>query len=213
MQPIGIFGGTFDPIHYGHLRCALELYQQLNLQNVRFIPCQNPVIDKTAHATILQRLTMLKKALADQPSFLLDEREIHRTTPSYSVDTLLSLREEFPHTPLCFIIGSDALNNLHRWHRWQELITLAHLIVITRPKAISPQQRSIQKLIHEHQISDAKQLVQQISGYLFVVDTIQLDISGTMIRQQIAAGLNPRYLLPDEVLQYIRKEKLYCDKI
>lgn len=212
MQPIGILGGTFDPIHYGHLRCALELYQQLNLQEVRFIPCHQPVLDKTARATPLQRVTMLKMALADQPHFLLDEREIQRSTPSYTLDTLISLREEFPHTPLCLMIGCDLLHSLERWHRWHELLTFAHLIVMTRPNSTLPLKGTIAEFIHNHQINDIKQLQQQLSGYLLLVNIPMLDISATFIRHQLAAALSPRYLLPDAVLQYIQQEKLYCAK-
>lgn len=211
-KPIGILGGTFDPIHYGHLRSALELYQQLDLQEIRFIPCQQPIFDKTAQATPSQRLAMLKVAITDQPHFVIDERELKRKTPSYMVDTLISLQQEFMQTPLCLIIGSDVLSNLDRWHRWQELIKLCHLIVITRPEYDLPQQGPVAELVKKHQIDDPAQLQKQLNGYLIQVKGTLLAISGTLIRQQIVTGSNPRYLLPDPVLQYIRQEKLYCGK-
>ena len=212
-KPIGLLGGTFDPVHNGHLRVALELSQQLDLQEIRLIPCHQPVLDKVAQATALQRTAMLKIAITDQPNFIIDERELKRNTPSFTVETLISLRQEFANTPLCLIIGSDAFGNLERWHRWQELLRLAHLVVVTRPNSTLPQQGPIAALVQKHQIQDPKQLQQQTSGHLLLANTTLLAISGSLIRQQIAMNFKSGYLLPDAVLQYIKEEKLYCRKL
>lgn len=211
---IGIFGGSFDPIHYGHLRIANALYQQLHLQELRFIPCQKAVLDKTLQATPEQRLHMLQLAIKNYPGFNIDERELRRQTPSYTVDTLISLRNDLSNdlgkeTAICFIIGSDALNHLFRWHRWQELLQLAHLIVVPRPDYALPQQGAIAELIQQHQINDAKLLHQNSAGYLWIANLPFHHISATHIRQQIALGLKPNDLLPDDVLQYIQQEHLY----
>jgi len=206
---IGIFGGTFDPVHYGHLRTALELSQQLNLKEVRFIPCQKPVLNKISKASAEQRLAMLKLAINNQPNFVIDERELKRDTPSYTIDTLISLRAENKNEPLGLIIGSDTLVALDKWHRWQELIQYAHLILVTRPDFIFPSEGIIANFIAQHQITDSDLLHQKTNGYLFVTRTTQLNISATAIRKEITDGRSPRYLLPESVFNYIQQEKLY----
>jgi nicotinate-nucleotide adenylyltransferase len=208
-KPVGIFGGTFDPIHHGHLRTALELYQRFDLQEVRLVPCQKPVLDKTAYATTEQRLQMLQLAIKDQPGLVIDEREIKRATPSFTIDTLISLRKEFPLTPLCLILGYDNLLNLERWHRWQELLKFAHLLINSRPLYEIPKQGVVAELLNNHQVIDAKLLQEQTAGLIYFAEMTQLNISATAIRQQIAQELSPRYLLPDAVWEFIQKEGIY----
>ena len=136
-KPLGILGGTFDPVHFGHLRMALDIYQHCDLQEVRLIPCKQPVYTSQKNDTQANsqaRLAMLRLAIADTPGLTVDERELQRETPSYTIDTLLSLRAALPQTPLCFIMGSDTLATLDTWHRWQEILDIAHLIVISRPQ-------------------------------------------------------------------------------
>ncbi len=130
---IGIFGGTFDPVHFGHLRPALEVQQALGLDEVRFIPAGQPPHRDMPHATAPQRLSMLQTAIEDQPGFAADEREIQREGPSYMVDTLALLREELGQIPLCLILGYDAFLGLPAWHQWHRLIELAHLVITHRP--------------------------------------------------------------------------------
>ena len=211
IKPIGILGGTFDPIHHGHLRIALELYQQLDLQQIRFIPCQQPVLDKTTQATTTQRVAMLKLAINNQKEFVLDKRELKRSTPSYTIETLISLREEFYNVPLCLIMGSDSFLQLPRWHRWQELITLAHIVIIPRPEYLlnDRQAEVIKNFLIKHKIDNPLLLHEKLSGYIYTADFHPLAISSTYIRQQINNGLNPAYLLPEEVLHYIWREKIY----
>jgi len=209
-QPIGIFGGTFDPIHYGHLRLALELYQQLQLQEIRFMPCHTPVLDKTAQISPAQRLHLLKLAVANQPGFVIDERELQRPTPSYTVETLISLRQEVGTTPLALIVGADAFADLPRWHRWQEIITLTHLIVIPRPEFILTDAMIQAALPPPAQIiQDRALLAQAPAGYVLFPKITALTISSTNIRSLIQQGQSPRYLLPDAVWQWIQQEKLY----
>lgn len=208
-KPIGIFGGTFDPIHNGHLRMGLELTQSLDLQEVRYIPCHQPLLEKTTRTSAEHRVKMLEIALAHQPQFKIDDRELKRNTPSYSVDTLISIREENPDTPLCLIIGSDSFANLNRWHRWSDLIQLAHIIVVARPGYTLPVHGPMYTFMERHQISEPDILSRKIAGYIYFPILTLLPISSTNIRQQISLGLNPRYLLPDAVLEYILSEKLY----
>lgn len=206
---IGILGGTFDPIHYGHLNLGQELLQRLSLDEIRFIPCQIPVLDKKAQASPQQRLTMLQLALKDYANFVIDERELNRSTPSYTVDTLLSLRKELGEVSLCLIIGTDTLDNLTRWHRWHKLIQLAHFIIVPRPDYPLPQFGEVADLIQQHQINNEQSLRQKLEGYIYVAKTKPSTISATEIRQKIAADINVENLLPKTVLEYIRHNKLY----
>src|SRR3974377_2148734 len=131
--PMGIFGGPFDPIHYGHLRTAFELLETLRLPEMRFMPAGNPPHRDHTVASNAQRLEMVRAATARQPGFTVDDREMHKSGPSYSVETLAELRAEFPARPLCLIVGMDAFLGLPTWHQWRELLSLAHLVVAHRP--------------------------------------------------------------------------------
>ncbi len=161
---IGILGGTFDPIHHGHLRCAQELLQDLPLDEVRLVPCRIPPHRDTPQASAEQRLRMLKAALDGAPGLTVDDRELSREGPSYTVDTLHSLRAEFGATPLCLIVGMDAFNGLDRWHRWQELIGLAHIVVAHRPGWLPPQAGAVAELLSSHAIQSATELRARPAG-------------------------------------------------
>lgn len=209
MRPIGIFGGTFDPVHFGHLRVALELYQDLDLAEVRLIPARQPPHRTTPAATPEQRLALLHEALAGQDALRVDTRELHRQGPSYTVDTLTSLRNELGDTPLCFVLGTDAFLGLQSWQRWQELITLAHLIVAHRPGWRLDTSLGIGALMRDRTIDDPRRLRDQPAGFILPWPVTQLDISATRIREMIAMGKSPRYLLPEEVLKMINDLQLY----
>ncbi len=133
MNPMGIFGGTFDPIHYAHLRTAFELQQALRLKEIRFLPAGNPPHRDQPMADAQLRLKMVQLATADQPGFVVDDREVRKEGPSYSVETLAELRHEYPDRSLCLIVGMDAFLSLPKWHQWRELLQLAHLVVAHRP--------------------------------------------------------------------------------
>jgi nicotinate-nucleotide adenylyltransferase len=151
-QAIGILGGTFDPIHFGHLRTALELCDALNLAQVRLIPCYQPVHRKLPAASPQQRLAMVKEAIAGEPALQVDTCEIDRQGPSYTIDTLQILSKNFPNTPLCMIMGIDALLSFSSWHRWEEILTLSHLIVAHRPQYQLPHTGIIANLLKERLI-------------------------------------------------------------
>jgi nicotinate-nucleotide adenylyltransferase len=207
---IGLFGGSFDPVHSGHLYLAQTIYQQLNLQELRFIPCQKAVLDKTLQATAEQRLTMLQLALQEYAEFTIDQRELQRVSPSYTVDTLFSLRAELgDQVSFAFIIGSDALQQLNRWYRWQTLIELTHLIVVPRPNYELPTHGVMGEFMQRYQTDNVKLLQQNAAGCLFVAKLEPMNISATMIRQCIAAGLSLEGLLPSNVLKFIQQENIY----
>ncbi len=176
---------------------------------MRFIPCRQPVLAKQVYATAPQRLAMLQLALAGQKEFSIDERELNRTTPSYTIDTLISLRAEFPDTPLCLILGSDNLVNLTAWQRWQELINFAHFVIIQRPGYPLPQQNSVAQLLQQHLIKQPQGLSEKIAGNILLSNITPPAIAASQIRQQIAQGETPRDALPATVWQYIQQHHLY----
>lgn len=203
---IGIFGGTFDPIHYGHLRSALEVKEQFNLTEVRLIPSAQPPHRQQPVATASMRLQMLELAISNQPGFVADDRELKREGRSYMVDTLQSLREDFPVQSLLLFMGSDAFNKLTSWHRWQDLFTYAHVVVLTRPGFIT---QALDAFFTARLSTEKQALADHNAGRLFFQPVTQLDISATAIRQLIAAGKNPGFLLPDTVITAIKQNQLY----
>ncbi len=208
---LGIYGGTFDPIHYGHLRPALDVYQALPFSEIRFVPCGDPPHREAPHANRQQRLAMLRLALANQPAFCIDEREIRRKGPSFMVDTLKELRGECGKQSLCLIIGFDAFLGLDSWHQWQAIPDLAHLVVTHRPgwnKNEIESQSALAQLVELRQIP-LEVLPQHPAGGIVFLPVTQLDISSTRIRELVAAGKDARYLLPDNVYELIKREKFY----
>lgn len=207
---IGILGGTFDPVHFGHLRAALELQESLGLAEVRLLPCGQPPHRDPPRAAAADRLAMLELAVAGQPGLRVDRRELERSGPSYMVDTLASLRAELGATSLCLLLGSDAFLGLPQWHRWRELLQLAHLVVLHRPGwALQSVAAPLAEVLAAHRITSSADLMRQPAGGLLLQPVTPLDISATAIRAQIAAGRSPRYLLPDAVWDYIRRRDLY----
>lgn len=203
---IGIFGGTFDPVHYGHLRSALEVKELFGLSEVRLVPCSVPPHRPQPVAAPFQRLQMLKLGINNRPDWIVDTRELDRAGQSYMVDTLSSLREEFPDRSLLLFIGCDAFNGLISWHKWQYLFEYAHLVVMTRP-GFAPQ--ALNGFLKLRLAEGKEQLMQATAGKLFFQRITLLDISATCIRKMIAEKRNPDFLLPDAVIEYIRCQKLY----
>lgn len=209
MRPIGIFGGTFDPIHYGHLRTAFELLQALRLAEVRFIPCSDPPHRGTTYASAAQRLRMVELALRDQDGFVADDRELARAGPSYSIDTLLSLREEFPRHPLGLIVGMDAFLGLPTWHRWEDLLEIAHIVVAHRPGWKAPDLGPLGDMISERGTHRVDDLHDELFGRVHIHAVTQLEIASTEIRELVAAGRDPRFLMPDAVRDAIDESACY----
>jgi nicotinate-nucleotide adenylyltransferase len=207
---IGIYGGTFDPIHYGHLRTALEVQEAVGLDEIRFVPCRLPPHRTTPEASPDLRLKMLELALRDaEPGFRIDTRELDRPGPSYMVDTLTSIRAEIGIRPLCLIVGLDAFLGLPRWHRWRELFDLAHIVVMRRPGAVPDFAGDLAPYIAVRHSERAVTLKVQSSGSIYFVEVTQLDISATRIREAVRTGKNARYLVPDPVWRFIQTEGLY----
>jgi len=206
---IGILGGTFDPVHYGHLRPALEVQQALGLDEVRLVPCHVPPHRPQPLASPQQRLAMLQAAIARHPVFSVDERELQRPGPSYTLDTLVSMRAGLTGKSLVLLVGMDAFRGLATWHRWRELLDHCHMVVMTRPGAVLPEHGELADFIGLHRVQDAAGLLTRTTGRLLFLTVSQLEISATGIRTQLAAGQDASFLLPDSVLEIIREEGLY----
>lgn len=209
---IGILGGTFDPVHYGHLRPALEVQEALELIEVRLIPCFEPPHRQQPHASPGLRLAMLRAAVRDKPTLRVDDREIQRQGVSYMVDTLVSLREQFPSMPLGLILGMDAFAGLPQWHRWQEITELAHIVVTHRPGWGMEQINVDEELMHlvsTRQVMTADDLQNNIAGNIYFIPVTQLDISATQIRRLCSSGKQIQYLLPDAVAEMIQRQGIY----
>jgi nicotinate-nucleotide adenylyltransferase len=203
---IGIFGGTFDPVHYGHLRSALELKELFELDHVRLIPCAQPVHRDSPTASALQRLEMLQLATQNQTDLIVDDQELQREGGSYTFHTLEKLRRDYPEKSLLLFVGSDAFNGFTTWFQWRELFDFAHVVVITRPNAaLNPLNDFFKSRLTNNKLL----LKNSLSGSLFFQQITQLEISATAIRGMIAAKQNPRFLLPDAVHNYIFKHQLY----
>ena len=214
-KAIGILGGTFDPVHFGHLRLAEEMLELADLGQIRFIPAGTPPHRTAPQVSAQHRSAMVRLAIADQPAFMLDEREVERSTPCYTVDTLRELRAELGMSqPLCLLMGGDAFLQLHSWHEWEQLFGLAHIVVGYRPgftleERIHSATEKLQ-LHYQQRLCAASTLSQQPSGGIVELAIPKLEISATLIRSRVAENRSIRYLLPNAVADYIHQHNLYA---
>ena len=210
---VGIFGGTFDPVHIGHLRASVELRKTLDLSEMRLIPSANPPHKIQPETSAEHRLAMLQLALANEPGLVADDRELHREGLSYTLDTLAEIRAEIgAETPLCLCIGMDSLIDLNQWHRWSELTDIAHVVAVARPGWHLPQSGEVLEFVRTHRATNEKQLQIRPAGNILIKKITLLPISATGIRQALERGESIRYLVPDSVIDYIRQHQLYLDK-
>ncbi|MEY4768914.1 MAG: hypothetical protein RL637_1553 [Pseudomonadota bacterium] len=203
---IGIYGGSFDPIHYGHLRCALEIQQQLQLTELRFMPCAQSPLKSPSRTKTIDRLAMLQLAIANQPQFYLETLEIDRAGVSYMLDSLIELRRRYAALPLLLIMGNDALAQLPNWYCWQQLFDYAHLVVMTRPQTPMVNLNSFLQLKYTQRLADLSEFH---FGKLWLQTVTGFDISASQIRQLCAEQKSCRFLLPDSVIDYINSHQLY----
>ncbi len=208
-KTLGIFGGTFDPIHIGHLRMALELKQQLKLDEMRLLPCYLPPHRASPGASAEQRVAMLELALQDCTELAIDPRELLREKPSYTYDTLGELRAELgEQISLCLCMGMDSFLTLDQWHEWKQLIRLAHIVVVERPGYTEPESGAVADLLRRHR-ADVDVIGSAPAGAVVVTSPALLPVSATAIRAHINAGESPQFLVPDAVWNYIRTQGLY----
>lgn len=209
MKTVAVFGGTFDPIHFGHLRTALELKQTLALDEMRLVPCNVPAHRGKPHYDAIDRLKMVELAVASEPELICDPREIQREGVSYMVDTLESMREEMGESvALILVLGMDSFLSLPSWHQWELIPQLAHILVAARPGSSSPGHGVMERFLHAREVSDIAELKEAAYGRVLVVRTTPLDISSTRIREIIRQKRSPRYLLPESVWDYMERNIL-----
>lgn len=208
-QAIGILGGTFDPIHIGHLRMAIELYELLKLSKVHIIPSYQPVHRDQPLASSSQRLAMVRCAVASEPTLYADPREIERQQPSYMIDTLVQMRKEMPDTPFCLLVGMDAFLDFPTWHRFDEIPQFAHIVVAHRPSFQLSSNDILTQIMSQYMQSEIDYIHHHLAGGIFQLPIPGLDIAAANIRKQIAMGKNPRYLLPEGVYDYIQQHGIY----
>lgn len=213
MKAIAILGGTFNPIHFGHLRMAQELADALNFDEIRFIPAANPPHKDTPTISAEHRADMVRLAIADNPAFTFDDRELHRTGASYTIDTLLSLRTELgAQTSITLLMGSDAFTKFDTWHRWEEIIQLCHIALVQRPQQqaeASKLSKTLETFLHNHYTENGDDLHGSPAGFVNMRQVTALDISSTAIRDAFQQHHSTRYLMPDNVIDYIKTHRLY----
>jgi nicotinate-nucleotide adenylyltransferase len=212
-RPLGIMGGAFDPVHYGHLRSAVELQERLQLGELRFVPSANPP-HRSAHVASAElRVRMLEAALADMRDCVVDSRELNRAGPSWSVVTLEEFRAEIGDRSLCMILGMDAFLGLPEWHRWEEIFGLAHIVVAFRPGSKPPETGALGELLDQRGTCNVDDLQTQAAGKVMLQEVTQLEISSTAIRELLAGGHSAQHLVPDAVLDIFQDSACYSGDI
>ncbi len=206
---IAVMGGSFDPVHIGHMRVAIEVRDHLQVDQLRLIPCGQPPHRQTSIATAAQRLQMLTLAVADEQALMVDDREIRQNRLSYTVDTLTDLREESGQQPICLIIGADAYQQLNTWHQWKRLFDLAHLIVVQRPGYTITTSTEVTEYTTQRCIENPQQLTKQSAGSVYFLQIPPLEISSTRIRALVSEGKSIRYLVPDSVNRWMQEHCVY----
>lgn len=203
MQAIGIFGGAFAPFHNGHLRLAIEARDRLELERVHLVPTARSLHRPESRISPQRRLEWLRLALRREKGLIADEREILRSGPSFTVDTLSELRQQYPASPLVLLMGADAFAHLHSWNRWREIFDLAHLAVIARSGARLSASAECADFLQARRAATAQTLHEKISGCWLQLDLPLLDISSTRIRRLLRTGHSVRGLVPDAILNHI----------
>jgi len=212
MPLIGILGGTFDPIHNGHLRLALEAKEQLSLDHVRLIPVNLPPHRSTPVASAVHRHALIELAISNEANLCVDLRELNSDEISYSINTLKSLRQEFTDDSICLILGRDAFNKIDSWKDWKELLDYAHIIVANRPGETDKiESQDLAQWIEQHQSNRLASLKGEPSGIIYFIEIPMLDISSSMIREKILQHDAIDKLLPPSTQTYIKDNHLYLD--
>lgn len=210
-QPIGVYGGSFDPVHNGHLRVAWEIYTRLKLEKVLLIPSRQPAHRAPAVASPQQRVAMLERATAGIEGLSVNTWELESPNTSFTINTLRHLRQQVgAEQPLVLMVGGDAFMSMSEWQDWQQLIDVAHIVVAERPGHPVTMRGKLAEFFPSRQTDDATQLAQSPSGCLLFHAVTQLDITSSTIRQLIASGDGARFLTPEPVLTYIHQQGLYA---
>ena len=209
MRRIGLLGGTFDPVNNGHIRLAVEMVERLQLDEIHLIPAAVPPLRDQPRVAGSQRLSMLATVIEEFDSFVIDDRELHRDGPSYTIDTLEELRQEHPDDSMSLIIGMDAFLQLEQWHRWKDLRSHVNVAVATRPGYPLPTTGRLREVLQKHFTTPLESLSESRNGIVKVIEIPSLHISATYIRKQIANGKDVRLLTLPTVIDFIKENGLY----
>lgn len=208
---VGVYGGTFDPIHYGHLRCAWEVAEALQLDELHLIPAGAPPLRGQPGASGPDRSAMLKMALAERqtsPALVCDDRELNRQGPSYTFDTLQEFRVENPSCALWLVLGEDAFSRFDRWYQWDQFLALTNILIVPRPGFTGTRSQAIVELVDRARVP-VKEALDFTAGALVEMTITPLAISATEVRALLGTGRSPRFLTPDSVIDYISARSLY----
>lgn len=208
---LGILGGTFDPVHAGHLRLAEEARRRLGLDAVALVPAGVPVHRPRARAAAHQRKAMLAAAVHGRCGLYVDGRELAGEGPRWTIDTLASFRAECARRPLCLLLGADQLRVLDTWRRWRELTDYAHLVAARRPGTGWPRTGNVSRWAEARRCGEPGELRRRPAGCVLMMDLPAFDVSSTVVRERCAAGRDFGDLVPEAVREYIQREKLYAD--
>ena len=210
LRRIGVMGGMFDPVHNGHVAVAVAALQALRLDALRLIPCHLPNHRGPAAASVQERLDMVRLAALVDARLIVDDRECLRPRVSYTVETLESLRAECTSAVLVLIVGFDAFAGLTGWHRWQDIFTLANVLVVSRPGVSVELPASLRVEMQQRQVASAKKLCAQPQGGILLLNKLQWDISSTQVREELRLHSGATTLVPAAVANYIRAHGLYA---
>jgi nicotinate-nucleotide adenylyltransferase len=213
MDTLALFGGTFDPVHFGHLNPLRDVAKVLGLTDITLIPCHIPPHKASPKIDALHRINMLKIAIEQvstlsEPNFSIDLHEINKSSPSYTVETLRDFKQRYPSSSLLFCMGSDSYFNFTQWYQWQEILTLCNILVLARPDSIKEQTQQPNELL-PFLTNDLQQFTQSKSGSIIKLNTPLFNISSTQIREKLRQNEDVSELMPQSVLNYIKKHKLY----
>ncbi len=213
---IGVFGGSFDPPHFGHIKSALALLEFFPFEQIRFIPCQLSPHKNKVHASAEHRLNMMNLVCKGIEEFKVDDRELNRPPPSYTIDTLVEIREELGEKQsLVLIMGLDAFQSFCKWHRYEEILSYSHILLLHRPgyqfshMQENPDLACEKEILDSYLGEDLTSLHKTPNGKIVISELEEVDTSSTQIREMIAAGEQPRYVIPGVIWNYIKRNKLY----
>ncbi len=205
--PIGVLGGSFDPVHCGHLHIAKEAYNAAGLSEVRFVPLNLPAHKQSSATGTADKCAMLRAAMA--PPFVLDLVEIERGGVSYTIDTLKQLRSTFPGRPLCLVLGKDAFIHLASWKDYLKLLDFCHLVVVSRAEVEAKIPDEVALIIKDIVVDESDDLHNNLSGKVFFVDAPLVEISSSSVREKLFKKQSIYGLVPDSVLDIINNKGLY----
>lgn len=209
LHTMGVYGGTFDPVHKGHIQPVLQAAEQAGFDHVKLIPCHIPPHKGKPRALPAQRLEMLELICAEFSCFSIDERELKKGTPSYTVETLQELRTQIPDSSIAFFMGMDSFANLNKWYKWQELLDLSHIVVCERSDQVDQLPQEIGIYYQQHGTQESADLHTSTCGKIFIANTQDVQVSSSLIRKRIKDNESYREFVPDSIYQYIQRCKLY----